>query len=64
MEKYTVAMRAALQSGRPDMAQMHRWIERFICGTNASQNVVGHRDPPLERRRGKNRTAPELLCVA
>jgi hypothetical protein len=46
MEKYTVAMPAAVGAGRQDWVLVQRWIERFICGTSALQNVVGHRDHP------------------
>jgi hypothetical protein len=46
MEKYTTAVRAGIEAGRPEWVQIQRWIERFICGTSAMQNIVGNRDHP------------------
>jgi hypothetical protein len=45
MDKYWVAK----QSSNPTlpMLQMQKWVERYICGTNINQGVVGKREDDL-----------------
>ena len=46
MQKYSVAMCAAVAEGRQDWMAVQRWVERFICGTSVGQGVVGMRHHP------------------
>lgn len=45
MERFS-AVKAA-ENRTPQMASMQNWVERFICGTNPHQMVVGNREDGL-----------------
>jgi hypothetical protein len=45
-QQYTDAVRAAIEAGRAEWTPIQKWVERFVCGTNTAQNIVGNRDHP------------------
>jgi hypothetical protein len=44
--KYSTAMPRAIANGRNEWAPIKGWIEKYICGTQRLQQVVGNRADP------------------